>query len=106
VNKPTKRAPRTRARRCSKPERQLLRLGAYAAPVTVARSYLYGDAAVELRRRIAAGVYPQHSKIPSLSDLTREFKVSAITVRRALHELMYEGLVVGHCGIGSSAAGV
>ena len=29
-----------------------------------------------------------------------EFKVSAITIRRALHELMYEGLIVGHQGLG------
>jgi GntR family transcriptional regulator len=66
----------------------------------VARSFLYGDVAVELRRRIVEGIYPLHSKIPSLAGLTREFKVSAITIRRALHQLSYEGLVVGHQGLG------
>jgi DNA-binding GntR family transcriptional regulator len=77
-----------------------VRRRSYTTPSTAGRSFLYGDVALELRRRIARGVYPSHSKIPSLSDLTREFKVSAITIRRALHELMYEGLVVGHQGLG------
>jgi len=53
-----------------------------------------------LRRRITEGIYAAHTKLQSLSDLTREFKVSAITIRRALHELMYEGLVVGHQDLG------
>jgi len=76
------------------------RPGAHASAVSAARSYLYGDVAFELRRRITDGIYAAHAKLPSLSDLTREFKVSAITIRRALHELMYEGLIVGHQGLG------
>jgi DNA-binding GntR family transcriptional regulator len=71
-----------------------------AARGVVTRSFLYGDVAAELRRRITQGVYPPDSRIPSLADLTREFRVSAITVRRALHELTYEGLLVGHQGLG------
>ncbi len=100
VRKRTRRSKRPEARRRSKPAARVVRPGAYAAPIIVGRSYLYGDIAVELRRRISQGVYPPHTKIPSLSDLTREFNVSAITIRRALHELMYEGLVVGHQGLG------
>ena len=53
-----------------------------------------------MRSRIARGVYPPGSRLPSLAALTKEFAVSAITVRRALRELTYEGLVQGHQGLG------
>lgn len=62
--------------------------------------FLYGAVAAEIRRRIARGVYAPGGKIPSQAELTREFNVSAITVRRALHELTYEGLLFGHQGLG------
>lgn len=64
------------------------------------RAFLYTDLVTVLRSRIARGTYPPGSRLPSLSDLTKEFKVSAITVRRALRELTYEGLVQGHQGLG------
>src|SRR3989304_1028406 len=99
VKTPTRR-PKQPAPRAPAKSKEVVRPGAYAASVIVGRSYLYGDIALELRRRITEGIYPPHGKIPSLSDLTREFNVSAITIRRALHELMYEGLVVAHQGLG------
>ncbi len=100
VKKRATRRARTTRRRRSATTTTVVRPGVRVAPVSAARSYLYGDIAFELRRRITEGIYAEHAKLPSLSDLTREFKVSAITIRRALHELMYEGLVVGHQGLG------
>jgi len=64
------------------------------------RAFLYSDLVTALRTRIARGTYPPGSRLPSLSELTKEFSVSAITVRRALRELAYEGLVQGHQGLG------
>jgi len=64
------------------------------------RAFLYSDLVIALRSRIARGAYPPGSRLPSLAELTREFGVSAITVRRALRELTYEGLVQGHQGLG------
>jgi DNA-binding GntR family transcriptional regulator len=64
------------------------------------RTFLYSDLVTALRARIARGTYPPGSRLPSLSELTKEFGVSAITVRRALRELTYEGLVQGHQGLG------
>ena len=64
------------------------------------RAFLYSDLVIALRSRIARGSYPPGSRLPSLSALTSEFGVSAITVRRALRELTYEGLVEGHQGLG------
>ena len=67
---------------------------------TPRRSFLYSDVASELRARIARGKYEPGAKLPSLGDLMTEFEVSAITVRRALRELSYEGLIRGHQGLG------
>jgi DNA-binding GntR family transcriptional regulator len=64
------------------------------------RAFLYDDLVTALRARIARGSYPAGSRLPSLSELTKEFEVSAITVRRALQELTYEGLLRGHQGLG------
>ena len=64
------------------------------------RAFLYSDLVTALRTRIARGTYAPGSRLPSLSELTKEFGVSAITVRRALRELTYEGLVQGHQGLG------
>jgi DNA-binding GntR family transcriptional regulator len=64
------------------------------------RSFLYTDLLMALRSRIANGRYPPGSRLPSLAELTKAFGVSAITVRRALRELVYEGLVQGHQGLG------
>lgn len=64
------------------------------------RAFLYSDLVTALRARITRGTYQPGSRLPSLSGLTKEFGVSAITVRRALRELAYEGLVQGHQGVG------
>jgi DNA-binding GntR family transcriptional regulator len=64
------------------------------------RAFLYSDLVTALRSGIARGTYPPGSRLPTLSTLTKDFGVSAITVRRALRELVYEGLVQGHQGLG------
>jgi DNA-binding GntR family transcriptional regulator len=64
------------------------------------RALLYRDVATKLRARIIEGVYPPNAKLPSLYDLVGEFQVSAISVRRALRDLAYEGLVYGEQGRG------
>jgi len=61
--------------------------------------FLYSQVAEELRRRIVQGVYGPGSRIPSEADLVREFRVSAITVRRTVRDLQFEGLLVGRQGL-------
>jgi GntR family transcriptional regulator len=67
---------------------------------TGSRAFLYRDVAIKLRERITAGIYSPNAKLPSLNDLVDEFNVSAISVRRALRELSYEGLIYGEQGRG------
>lgn len=47
-----------------------------------------------LKKRIESGIYPVDSKIPNEMELCTEFQVSRPTVRRAIEELVEEGLVV------------
>ncbi|MPZ56031.1 MAG: GntR family transcriptional regulator [Rhizobiales bacterium] len=67
---------------------------------TNVRVILYRDIASKLRARITKGVYLPNDKLPSLAELVAEFKASAISVRRALRELAYEGLIYGEQGRG------
>ena len=62
--------------------------------------FLYEDVKRGLRARIEQGLYPPGTRVPSASELTREFEVSAITVRRAIRDLTVEGLLRGRQGLG------
>lgn len=53
-----------------------------------------------IRQQIASDVYSVGSKIPSESQLVQALNVSAITVRRALRDLVMEGLLEAHQGLG------
>src|SRR5258708_1145235 len=64
------------------------------------RSFLYIDVAAEIRSRIIKGTFAPGSRLPSLSEFASQFDVRAITIRRALGDLMHEGLVEGHQGLG------
>lgn len=64
------------------------------------QSFLYLEVVDELRKRIVTGEYEVGSAIPSLATLVRAFGVSPITIRRALHTLMFEGLLYGRQGRG------
>ena len=62
---------------------------------------LYQHVYQELNGRISAGVYARGRMLPSEAQLRKEFGVSLITVRRALHELALDGLVNCRQGIGT-----
>lgn len=54
-----------------------------------------------LKNAICAGAYPPGAKLPSESELCREYSVQRDTARRALNLLVQEGLIVKHPGRGS-----
>ncbi|MCI0547755.1 MAG: GntR family transcriptional regulator [Candidatus Rokubacteria bacterium] len=74
-------------------------MSAYGIGPSSAR-FLYQKVAAEIRRRIRAGIYQPGARISTESELVREFGVSAITVRRAVHDLAVEGLLVSRQGLG------
>jgi GntR family transcriptional regulator len=62
--------------------------------------FLYRTVATELRDRIKRGIYRPGQQIPTEAELVREFRVSGITVRRAIRDLVLEGLLRGRRGAG------
>ncbi|MEO3430587.1 histidine utilization repressor [Pelagibius sp. CAU 1746] len=54
--------------------------------------------------RIAAGDWPEETKVPSENELTRELRVSRMTVHRALRELTAEGWLERIQGAGTFVA--
>lgn len=62
--------------------------------------FLYRTVAEALRERVRTNVYRPGSRIPSFSELATEFKVSQITIRRAISDLSVEGRLVGRQGLG------
>jgi len=66
-------------------------------------STAYNRIVTELADRITSSQYPAGSRLPSGSELCREFGVSPMTVRRALNILKSQGLVTGMKGRGTFA---
>lgn len=62
------------------------------------RRIRYQEIADELRRRVAAA--PAGSVLPSEADMSVEFGVSRVTIRRALELLRDEGLIAARQGFG------
>lgn len=67
-------------------------------------SPLYKQLIKQLRKDIAAGLYPVHSRIPSENQLCDAYHVSRVTVRKALDELTQQGLLIRHQGKGTFVA--
>ncbi|MBI1734580.1 MAG: GntR family transcriptional regulator [Candidatus Rokubacteria bacterium] len=63
-------------------------------------AFLYRMVATELRDRIKRGIYRPGQSVPTEADLVQEFRVSGITVRRAIRDLVLEGLLRGRRGAG------
>jgi GntR family transcriptional regulator len=62
---------------------------------------LYRTVYDEMRRRIQSGVYPPGTCLPAERKLIEEFAVSLITVRRAMDELVLDGVIERRQGRGS-----
>ena len=56
-------------------------------------SPLYRQLMQRIRADIASGYYPVHTRIPSEAELGEKYRVSRVTVRKALAELTAEGLL-------------
>jgi DNA-binding GntR family transcriptional regulator len=69
--------------------------------VNFAMSPLYQEVYEKLAERINGGIYRRGTTLPTEAKLRKEFGVSTITVRRALHELVLDGLVDSRQGIGN-----
>lgn len=64
----------------------------------------YARVKAYLKRELARGRWKPRTQMPSESELVRQFRVSRMTVNRALRELQSEGLVNRVQGVGTFAA--
>ena len=53
----------------------------------------YAQVKMDIIRKIESGYYKNHQLMPPESQLQRDYNVSRITIRRALEELRYEGMI-------------
>jgi GntR family transcriptional regulator len=67
-------------------------------------SPLYRQLMQRLKSDIATGVYPVHGRIPSEQELCETYQVSRVTVRKALSDLVKDGLLIRHQGKGTYVA--
>ena len=70
------------------------------------QAYKYARIKTELSIMILEGQLRPHDRVPSLSEITQKYKVSKITARRVLNDLVTEGLVYTSRGKGSFVADV
>ncbi len=62
---------------------------------------LYAQLVEQLRRDIAANAFGESGRIPTEAELSQTYEVSRITVRRAIEELVNQGLVEKKQGKGT-----
>ena len=65
---------------------------------------LYEQLRVALRERLDSGVLDPGERLPSEAELCRKYGVSRITVRRAVDELVEEGILERRQGKGTFVA--
>lgn len=70
-------------------------------PKSESLAYKYSRIKTDLSIQILEGQLRPHDRIPSLSEITQKYKVSKITARRVLNDLMTEGLVYTSRGKGT-----
>jgi len=89
-------------------------MGPYAYPtagnsrMTIERNtsvLIYVQIAETLARQIAEGDYPPGERLPSEQELAQRFGVSRMTVRKAIAELLRQGLVIAQQGKGTFVTG-
>ncbi len=69
------------------------------------RTIRYHQIAEELKARVRSGAYPVGRVLPSESELSAEFSVSRVTIRKALEMLRDDALVDARQGFGWFVAG-
>ena len=65
---------------------------------------LYDQLKTYLVKRIDSGQWPSNTRLPSERELCAQFHISRITVRRALNDLIHEGLLYAVQGKGTFVA--
>jgi len=60
----------------------------------------------QVKDAIAHGTLKAGEKLPSIREMSKELKISPITIKRSYHDLEQEGYIVTRAGLGSFVAEV
>ena len=67
---------------------------------------MYKQITDQMKEAIANGSLAPETRLPSIRELSRELKVSTITIKRAYSDLENEGYIITRIGLGSFVAGM
>lgn len=60
----------------------------------------------DIRKKIQSGAYAVNEKLPTETELGKQYQVSRITVKKAIDQLVLEGLVIKRRGAGTFVKGL
>ena len=67
---------------------------------------LYKQITDQVKDAIAAGQIKPETRLPSIREMSRELKISAITIKRAYSDLENEGYILTRAGLGTFVADI
>ena len=67
---------------------------------------MYKQVTDQIKNAIASGTLQPEAKLPSIREMTRELKISEITIKRAYSDLENEGYIITRSGLGSFVANI
>lgn len=67
---------------------------------------MYKQITDQIKNAIADGTLPPEAKLPSIREMSRELKISEITIKRAYADLENEGFILTRSGLGSYVADI
>ncbi len=65
---------------------------------------MYKQVTDQIKDAIAAGDLGSEQRLPSIREMSRELKISEITIKRAYADLESEGYIITRAGLGSFVA--
>ena len=67
---------------------------------------MYKQITDQVKEAIASGGLQPETKLPSIREMSRELKISEITIKRAYYDLENEGFIITRSGLGSYVANI
>jgi len=67
---------------------------------------MYKQITDQIKDAIASGFITPEEKLPSIREMSKELKISMITIKRAYADLENEGYIITRSGLGSYVANI
>jgi len=67
---------------------------------------MYKQVTDQIKNAIASGLLKAEEKLPSIREMSKELKISMITIKRSYADLENEGFIITRSGLGSYVANI